>query len=226
MSHYLSDDEVSGEESEVEETEINDLDEEPESTTKMNSLFQSIFKPSVEDVSSDDDDENHFIDDVYETLPSQEKTLKKHDTPLAEETLEFNEEFEDDEEEYSFQKFNKEVNRNYILENHPECVVHNNNEVSILACVTRDKNNSIIDDHHRTTPVLTKYERTRLLGQRAKQINAGAKPYVEVPSNILDGYVIAEMELKVKKIPMIIRRPLPSGGCEYWKVADLEQIDF
>ena len=28
-----------------------------------------------------------------------------------------------------------------------------------------------------------------------------------------------------KKIPFIIRRPIPDGTCEYWKLKDLEMLD-
>jgi DNA-directed RNA polymerase subunit K/omega len=71
-------------------------------------------------------------------------------------------------------------------------------------------------------PFLSKYERTRVLGQRAKQINSGARPFIDNVRNIIDGYIIAEMELNAKLIPFIIRRPLPNGGSEYWKLADLQ----
>ena len=71
---------------------------------------------------------------------------------------------------------------------------------------------------------MTKYEKTKILGQRASQINIGATRYIDVPKNITDGYLIAQMELKAKKIPVIIRRPLPNGQSEYWKLADLEQL--
>ena len=92
--------------------------------------------------------------------------------------------------------------------------------------VIRDADNIIIDNLHRTNPFLTKYERARILGQRAKQIETGATPFVKVPENIIDGYLIAEMELNQKKIPFIIRRPIPGGGCEYWNLKDLEIICF
>ena len=73
---------------------------------------------------------------------------------------------------------------------------------------------------------MTKYERARILGQRAKQIETGARPLVKVPENIVDSYVIAELELQQKRIPFIIRRPIPNGGCEYWNLKDLETILF
>jgi DNA-directed RNA polymerase I, II, and III subunit RPABC2 len=60
------------------------------------------------------------------------------------------------------------------------------------------------------------------LGERAKQINSGAKPFTIVDDNIIDGYLIALKELEEKKMPFIIKRPMPNGGCEYWKLSDLE----
>ena len=71
-------------------------------------------------------------------------------------------------------------------------------------------------------PILTKYEKARILGQRAKQINSGNKPFVEIDKHILDGYLIAEEELNQKKLPFIIRRPIPGGSSEYWRLEDLE----
>ena len=119
-------------------------------------------------------------------------------------------------------KTGKNINKNYIEQFHPECLNHNSDEVSKLSRVIRDDNNIIIDPLHRTLPQLTKYEKARLLGQRAKQIETGSKPFVKVPENIIDSYVIAELELREKKIPFIIRRPIPNGKTEYWKLADLE----
>ena len=137
------------------------------------------------------------------------------------------EEDEDDEtgEQY-LQKFDKEVNKNYIMDFHPECVLHNYDEIAALTNVIRDKNNVIIDPLHKTIPFLTKYEKARILGPRAKQINSGATPFVKVPENVIDGYLIAELELAEKRIPFIIRRPLPNGGSEYWNIKDLEIIGF
>ena len=70
----------------------------------------------------------------------------------------------------------------------------------------------------------TKYEKTKILGQRTKQLNSGCHPYIDVPKNIIDSYLIAEMELKQKKIPVIIRRPISVNRSEYLKLEDLEQI--
>jgi DNA-directed RNA polymerase I, II, and III subunit RPABC2 len=133
---------------------------------------------------------------------------------------------EDEDGEMYLKKFDREVNENYIVNNHPECAMQNYDEILAMTKVVRDTDNIIIDDLHKTNPFLTKYERARILGQRAKQIETGATPFVKVPENIIDGYLIAEMELQQGRIPFIIRRPLPNGGSEYWKIGDLENIAF
>ncbi|MBQ45969.1 MAG: hypothetical protein CMP10_00490 [Zetaproteobacteria bacterium] len=74
-------------------------------------------------------------------------------------------------------------------------------------------------------PILTRYEKAKIIGLRAKQINNGSKIFVEVPHNVIEGLTIAEMELEAKRIPFIIRRPMPNGGSEYWKVSDLEILE-
>jgi len=138
--------------------------------------------------------------------------------------------YEDDDDEYPdenyLQKFDKEMTKDYILDFHPECLSHNYDEIKALSKVTRDEFNIVIDPLHKTVPFLTKYERARILGQRTKQIECGAKPLVKVPENIIDSYIIAELELEQKAIPFIIRRPIPSGGSEYWNLKDLEVISF
>ena len=132
----------------------------------------------------------------------------------------------DDDGEQYLQKFDQSVNENYILNFHPESVLQNYDEILSMTKVIRNANGLVIDKLHRTIPFLTKYEKSRILGQRAKQINSGAYPFVKVPENVIDGYIIAELELKQQRIPFIIRRPLPNGGSEYWKVKDLEDIAF
>jgi DNA-directed RNA polymerase I, II, and III subunit RPABC2 len=97
-------------------------------------------------------------------------------------------------------------------------------EVDALVRVVRNADGDIVDSMHKTMPFLTKYEKTRILGQRAKQLNQGAKPVIPVDKKIIDGYLIAQLELQQKALPFIVRRPLPGGKSEYWRLADLELI--
>jgi len=178
----------------------------------------------------DDDDRDELVADEEEKVTKSGKKIKKIPAKKIVKKAFENElsddEDEDDEGEMYLKKFDREVNENYIANNHPECMMQNYDEILAMTTVVRDENNIIIDDLHRTNPFLTKYERARILGQRAKQIETGATPFVKVPENIIDGYLIAEMELQQVRIPFIIRRPLPNGGSEYWKISDLENIAF
>lgn len=131
---------------------------------------------------------------------------------------------DDDDEESNLKKFDKEMRDEYLVNFHPESLIQNYDEIYNLARVVRDSNGVIVDNLHKTLPIMTKYEKTRILGQRAKQINDGAVPFIKVPEGVIDGYLIALRELEEKKIPFIIRRPLPNRGSEYWFVEDLEVI--
>jgi len=180
-----------------------------------------------QNISGDDDDIDQEDDDDDMDPEEDEEHILKTQEDVKNITSIFKEEEDDDEEEDDesyLQKFNHEINKKYLIDIHPECVKHNDTEIQTLSIVVRDENNIIIDDLHRTIPYLTKYEKTRILGVRTKQINSGAPIFVEDDPSILDGYLIAEKELMERKIPFIIRRPIPGGGSEYWKLSDLDII--
>jgi len=197
----------------------------------------SIVNSEDEEDGEDMNDDDISIDEDTGVINKKTKTTVKKSSNIANElpttTLNLPVEFEkhdsdyesdDDEEEDDdyLQKFDREMRDNYILDQHPESVNHNYDEIYNLAKVQRNKENIIIDDLHKTIPLLTKYEKTRILGQRAKQLNNGAKPLVKLDIPLIDGYLIALKELEEKMIPVIIRRPLPSGASEYWHLKDLE----
>jgi len=183
-----------------------------------------------DDDDDDDEDDEDLEDDEDENIipVSKSKQIKKQakitiDPILDEDEIEDD---EDDEDENYLQKFDNEISKNYISEQHPECALHNYDEISKLSIVVRDNDGIIIDPLHKTLPFLTKYEKTRILGQRTKQIECGATPFIKVPEGIIDAHIIADLELQQKRIPVIIRRPLPGGGSEYWNLKDLEVILF
>lgn len=147
-----------------------------------------------------------------------------HGIHFEDENSDDDEEDEDadrDSSEY-FQKLTSSVAESYIETYHPESMSHNYDEIQTLSRVVRNSAGVIVDELHRTTPIMTKYEKTRVLGQRAKQLNEGAPAFIKIDSTVIDGYLIAVKELEQKKTPFIIRRPLPNGGSEYWRIQDLE----
>jgi DNA-directed RNA polymerase I, II, and III subunit RPABC2 len=76
-----------------------------------------------------------------------------------------------------------------------------------------------------TKPFLNIYEKTRVLSTRSKQLSLGAKPLIKIDGNLkLSPLEIATLEFENKMIPFIIRRKLPDGKYELWKVSELEDI--
>jgi DNA-directed RNA polymerase I, II, and III subunit RPABC2 len=222
----VADDEADDEDDDVIANAQNDEDDEDDDAAD-----ESVVNSDNEDDDISIDEETGVIN--KKTKQVSKKTTSKYveelpkaklDIPVSFEKNESDYESDEDEEEDDdyLQKFDKEIRENYILEQHPESINHNYDEIYNLAKVQRNKDNIIVDSLHKTIPILTKYEKTRILGQRAKQLNNGAKPLVKLPVPLIDGYLIALKELEEKMIPVIIRRPLPNGASEYWHLRDLE----
>ena len=246
----LEDDDAEGTELE-DEVDDDDIEEDDDDVVDDDVVDDDVVDDDVVDDDAEDDDDEVEDDDDDEKNSvggGEESELEEGELDSAEEAIknankkkkipakkvykpptnfmdDDDDEDNDDGEQY-LQKFDQSVNQNYILNFHPESVLQNYDEILSMTKVVRDINGIIIDKLHRTIPFLTKYEKSRILGQRAKQINSGAYPFVKVPENVIDGYIIAELELKQQRIPFIIRRPMPNGGSEYWKVKDLEDISF
>ena len=170
---------------------------------------------------SEEEEEENVFDSDDENFVEKPRN---QNIDFSEDEDEDDEDADDEEDENYLQKFNETMKTNVISEHHPELIVQNFHEVNALCTIVRDEDGIIIDPLHQTLPFITKYEKAKLLGERAKQINAGAEAFVELGDEIVDGYLIAMAEFEQKKIPMIIRRPLPNGGSEFWRLADLEVL--
>jgi len=188
----------------------------------------------LSDVDDDDSDGEEAPEDEDAMFADDRQVKKGKSAKGQDEEDEFqfgfnsdDEDSEDEEEEDGnayLQKLDESVREQTIANHHPELLVSNYEEVEALTHIVRDERGVIIDSLHRTLPFLTKYERTRILGERAKQINDGAKSFIETDPSVIDGYLIALAEFKQNKIPFIIRRPLANGASEYWKLKDLEML--
>lgn len=87
-----------------------------------------------------------------------------------------------------------------------------------LAGVPRESTASV---YRVTVPLLTKYEKARVLGTRAMQISRSAPPQI-IPSAEDDSALkIAYKEFEAGKTPFIIRRFLPDGLYEDWTLQEL-----
>jgi DNA-directed RNA polymerase I, II, and III subunit RPABC2 len=174
-----------------------------------------------EDIDGEEDFDEDMDADLGSAYDAADADVAKLNIPHFDD-IEDDDEEDDDEDDNYLQKFDENLQKNIIADYHPEMISHNYSEIEVMSRVVRDENGVIIDPLHKTLPFITRYEKARILGERSKQINAGAKPFVDIPSNMIDGYLIALKEFEEKKIPFIIKRPLPGGGIEYWKFKDLE----
>lgn len=72
-----------------------------------------------------------------------------------------------------------------------------------------------------TRNFLTKYERVKIIGLRAEQLQRGASPYVDFDAKAFDPIEIANKELEARKLPFMVARTLPNGEKEYWRLEDM-----
>jgi DNA-directed RNA polymerase I, II, and III subunit RPABC2 len=107
-----------------------------------------------------------------------------------------------------------------LLDQHPE-IWPDYEETVLEKLVIRDAYPPTKDARHVTYPFLTLYERTKVLSMRASQLARGAQPFIDVPEYLTDVYEVAKAELEAKRLPYILKRPLPDGNYEYWRLADL-----
>ena len=139
--------------------------------------------------------EEHEIDDLYDDDTKLKKKAKNLKKPK-----------------------NKEEGDDLIIEEEEECEYDYNE----IYDEKKEEPIVIVQNSERITlPKLTKYEKVRLIGTRAKQISLGAKVMIKNTTG-LNPIEIAKIELEHKMIPMKIKRVLPDNKVEIWKLSELE----
>jgi DNA-directed RNA polymerase subunit K/omega len=109
-----------------------------------------------------------------------------------------------------------------LYQQHPECNLDYVEQVAPkIPLQVVPPGGGKVDPNHRTYPFLTVFEKTKIIGLRANQLSKGAVPYVAVPKHLTDVREIARYELEQKRLPFIVKRPLPNGAFEYWRLNDL-----
>lgn len=186
-----------------EEQEIKDIDDEEQEEDNDEEVDEDV--DELEDVEEDEEDEE-LVDDL-EREPDMNSQIEE-DYSQSDYVGDYYNQFED--------------NKEYIKVYHPEELHLSFEEIHNLSLVTRNEKGIIIDDNHKTYPVLSKYEKAKLIGIRVNQLNCGANAFVPEKNLNIDKVLIVEEELKQKKLPFIIKRPIPNGKFEYWNVNDLE----
>jgi len=150
-----------------------------------------------ESLSSDEEsDTNIDVDDTINTIDD----INEEDKEEEEEEEEYNSDDNSDDND----------NLNDIIS---DKIINNNDNV--------EKEILVNSEDRVTIPILSKYEKVRLIATRAKIISEGGKPLIKNYNNLSE-IEIAELELENKVIPYKIKRVLPSGKYEIWD----PNIDF
>ena len=118
---------------------------------------------------------------------------------------------------------NVDLTEKEIAEIDKECEIIRNREV-----ITKDlehKPIEIIDKGGKIVtgpPLLTRFERARIMGARALQLSLGAPVFIEIPKNATSSLEIAMEELKQRVIPIVIKRTLPNGDYQHIAIDQFE----
>ena len=178
---------------------------------------------SIGDIDDEPEGEEPPIDVTESEAPNELLLENEQDSMLQ---VEENDDDDDDSLSESYEEHLQKLDKGYkedILEKYHKEEFHINHDEMLKLCQLKRNDKGFINDPlHKTTPILSKYEYTNIIGIRAKQLSDGAPPLIEISEEIIDNYIIADIELRQKVLPFIIKRPLGHGGCEYWRLSDLE----
>ena len=193
-------------------------EEEEDDEEEVDEVIREVDEDEVDEEEEDDENQDTSGDEGEIDLIGEYQEQSVDEDSEDEDYSSSDEEIEN--------KVNNEFKAQFMKNIHPEEFHDNYNYIKLMTNVTRDDLNLVKDQNHVTLPILTKYEKARVLGLRISQLNKGAKPYIENKNHhIIDMHIIAETELKEKRLPFIIMRPFPNGKKEYWKLEDLEIIE-
>jgi DNA-directed RNA polymerase subunit K/omega len=138
------------------------------------------------------------------------------------------EELEDEDDEDSEEEDEKDENINIDGDISGECNIddaieddeeyfENNEETEVPV---ENSSEFVSKENRVSSNRLSNYELVRILGERIKQLNMGAKPMIKNYAG-LSYEVIAIEELKTNMIPFKIKRPLQNGKFEIWTLDEL-----
>lgn len=143
---------------------------------------------------------NEDVEDVLENLEDFDEVEAEDDTDAEHTTL-----------------FSNPIET--LLKYHPECVLDYEEveQPSIPLRTTLSED----DPYHKSMPFLSIYEHTKILGMRTNQLAQGARPYIVVPEHITNVIDIARLELEQRRLPIIIKRHMPDGTYEKFRLSDM-----
>ena len=184
-------------------------------------------KENLVDENSDEESFNEEIindDIINEEVDDEEEEIDEEDSETDNEEEEENNE-ENYEEEISIDD-NESINLNTnddLDENTSEVNVSNMSNILYTNKLLNNIDSKTIKEKlnmsKKTLPLITKFEFSKIKSIRVTQLSNNSNPFIE--TDLDDIEKIADEEIKQMKLPFIIKRNLPNGDYELWKLSEL-----
>lgn len=190
-------------------TEEDNENDDKESVSTDSDIVSGTFSDLNNEEQDQEDEES--VDSEVESIELEPE--------IAEEEAEAEADLEEAEVEVEEEKVvskKKAVKKTVVINN--DCLYNNIDFEEDYA----EKEEQVDSSNRITMNRLTKYEKVRIIGIRTKQIMTGANILIKG----IDGKTpseIAELELKYNMVPFKIKRKLPNGKFEIWKLSELEK---
>ena len=167
---------------------------------------ENKYKSEDNDIYQDDQENDNLSDDKNE-IDDEDKEINNDDDDKDDDD-------KDDQKKHDYD--NDKCVYNYVEDK-------SDDEIDLMFDddIISESSDVVPTNQRRTKPILSKYEKTRLLGDRTQQLTLGAKPMIKNVNN-MDPKNIAEEEIKQNVIPLKIQRPLPNGKKEIWYIHELK----
>ena len=169
-------------------------------------MEEEYYESDVEDYESEGE-----VEDIED---QEEETIDNLDDELEKEK-EVDEEEEEDKEE-------EEEDMSECFES---TIIPNTEVKSFLSTIDEVTND--LSKTRKTLPILSKYEKAKIIGIRAQQISMGSYVYLDNVSGISNPLDIAKEELRQKRTPLIVRRNVPGRKGpthEDWRIEELIDV--
>ena len=155
-------------------------------------------------------------------MADEEDTGFDDSASIGEEIQELEQQEAEDQEDSSRELAKESRALQFLNTHHPEARIDYREDVLKKLQVDVFPPDHNRDWKHKSVPYLTVFEKTKIIGFRADQLAKGCKPFIHpVPPHVTDVLEIAALELEQKRLPFILKRPMPDGSFEYIRLRDL-----
>ena len=186
-------------------------------------------KQDLVDENSDEESLNEDIineDIINDEVDDEEEESEEEENEINYDDEEEEENNEDNYEEESSIDDNESINLNTnddLDENLSEINVSNMSNILYTNKLLNNIDSKTIKEKlnmsKKTLPLITKFEFSKIKSIRVTQLSNNSNPFIE--TDLDDIEKIADEEIKQMKLPFIIKRNLPNGDYELWKLSEL-----